>query len=176
MLLSPFTLADVAAVLAGDRDPETARRFGWSPEDASAEKVQAFVALCEERWHNADRVSWAVRRQNLTEAVGHAELNLGEEGRAKISYSTYPVERGRGLAARAVDLACAFAFDELGVARVQALTDADNLASRSVAAKAGFVTEGILRGRAEREGKRYDMVLHARLSTDPVPTFGPLPS
>ncbi len=58
MLLSPFTLADVAAVLAGDRDPETARRFGWSPEDASAEKVQAFVALCEERWHNADRVSW----------------------------------------------------------------------------------------------------------------------
>lgn len=174
LCLSAFALTDVPAILAGDRDPETARRLGWAPEDASAPKVQAFVALCQERWHNADRATWAVRQEQLPTALGSVELRLGDERRAKISYSTYPQARGRGLAARAVDLACFFAFEELGIARVQLLTDADNSASRAVATKAGFTTEGILRARGEREGKRYDMVLYSRLPTDPPPTFGTL--
>jgi RimJ/RimL family protein N-acetyltransferase len=174
LFLSPFTPADVPAMLVGDRDPETARRLGWAPEDPSAEKAQAYVAQCAERWRNADRVPWAVREQEQSIALGHVELNMGNERRARVSFSTYPPARGRGLAARAVDLVCVFAFDELCIARVQLLTDADNLASRAVAAKAGFAIEGILRDYAERGGKRHDTVLHSRLSTDPPPNFDPL--
>ena len=170
--LSAFTLADVPAMLTGDRDPETSRRFGWAPADASADKVRAHVASCEQRWREGDRVAWAVREAGRPAALGHVELNLGPEGRAKISYSTYPHARGRGLAARAVDLACAFAFEELGVARVELLAEADNLASRTVAAKAGFEIEGILRRHGERQGRRHDMVLYSRLSSDAPPSFG----
>lgn len=116
-----------------------------------------------------------MREAGRPAALGHVELNLGKEGRARVSYSTYPLARGRGLASRAVDLACAFAFEELGMARVELLAEADNVASRAVAAKAGFTTEGTLRRHGEREGERYDMVLHARLSSDPPPWFHPAP-
>ena len=171
LCLSAFTPADVPAILEGDRDPETARRLGWAPRDASAKKVRAFIALSGRRWAEGDRVTWAVRLADRPAALGHVELNIVDEGRAKISYSTYPSARGRGLAARAVDLACVFAFEQLGLARVQLLADADNLASRKVAAKAGFTAEGVLREHGEREGRRHDMVLYARLRSDPRPSF-----
>lgn len=176
LYLSVFTLADLRVVLEGDRDPETARRFGWVPEDASAEKVGGHIATCAQRWSKGERVTWAVRAAGSPAAMGHVELKLRDEGRARISYSTYPWARGRGLAARAADLACVFAFEELGVARVQLLTDADNLASHRVAVKAGFTIEGVLRQHGERDGQRHDMALYARLRSDPRPSFEPLTS
>ena len=106
LCLSVFTLADLPAILEGDRDPETERRFGWAPEDASADKVHEYLALSERRWTEADRVAWAVRLVGRAAALGHVELNLVDHRRAKISYSTYPWARGGGLAARAGDLAC----------------------------------------------------------------------
>ncbi len=86
-----------------------------------------------------------------------------------VSYTTFPVARGRGLAARAVDLACRFAFAHLGVHRVQLLADAENAASLRVAAKAGFTREGVLRDYESRDGEHRDMVMHSRLATDPDP-------
>ena len=86
----------------------------------------------------------------------------------------FPGRGARGLAARAVDIVCGFAFEKLRVARLQLLTDADNRASHRVAAKAGFTIEGVLREYGERDGKRHDMVLYARLRSDPRPSFEPL--
>ena len=96
--LSAFNLADLQAILEGDRDPETAHRFGWAPQDASAEKVRAHIALCAERWAEGERATWAMRRADRSAALGHVELNLVDHGRAKISDSTYPSARGRGRA------------------------------------------------------------------------------
>lgn len=171
LCLSAFTPADVPAILGGDRDPETARRLGWASQDSSAEKVRAHIAECERRWAKGDRVAWAVRLAGRPAALGHVELNIVDEGGAKMSYSTYPSARGRGLAARAVDLACVFAFERLGLARVLVLADADNVASRKVATKAGFTLEDVLREHGERGGRRHDMVLYARLYSDPRPSF-----
>ena len=177
LYLSVFTFADLPRVLQGDRDSETARRFGWAREDTSAEKVGAFIATCAQRWSEGERASWAVRGAgDSLAALGHVELRLRDEGRARISYSTFPWARGRGLAARAADIVCVFAFERLRVARLQLLTDADNVASRRVAAKAGFTVEGVLREYGERDGKRHDMVLYARLRSDPRPSFEPLNS
>jgi len=53
------------------------------------------------------------------------------------------------------------------------VSDADNRASRKVAVKAGFTTAGVLREHGEREGRRHDMVLYARLRSDPRPSFEP---
>lgn len=53
--------------------------------------------------------------------------------------------RGRGLALEAVAAITAFAFDTLGLRRVQALPDDENLASCRVAERAGYALEGVIR-------------------------------
>lgn len=63
----------------------------------------------------------------------------------EIGYLLWPQARGRGVITRAVCLLARWAFDALGIARLQILVDPDNHASLAVAERAGFTREGVSR-------------------------------
>jgi hypothetical protein len=65
-----------------------------------------------------------------------------QDGRANVSYVVFPFARRKGLASSAVRLATAWAFENLGVWAVVAVVDEQNVASRGVAEKAGFRSDG----------------------------------
>jgi RimJ/RimL family protein N-acetyltransferase len=166
VLLTAHTPADAEAHLAQE-DEEQARRFGWYPARSTMEHVLAAFA----RWQEAWNMGGATRALAMREVAGGAlaggcEIRLKDEGIAHLSYYTFPDFRRRGLAARAVRLACAYAFTELGVERAELYIEPDNAASRGVARRAGFTEEGLLRGQALFGTERRDMVLYARLATD----------
>ncbi|MET9495740.1 GNAT family N-acetyltransferase [Streptomyces sp. NPDC006552] len=69
--------------------------------------------------------------------LGEVMLRRAPEG-TEIGYAIGPAHRGQGLAARAVRVMAAYAFEELGVARVILELEAENAASVAVATKAGF--------------------------------------
>lgn len=79
----------------------------------------------------------------------------------EIGYWIAPWARGQGVATEAVALVAGWAYDELGLARLELLIDPDNTASRSVADRAGFLLEGTLRSRAVIRGDRRDMAIYA---------------
>jgi len=54
-------------------------------------------------------------------------------------------------------------FAELGVERMELYLEPDNLASRGVARKAGFVEEGVPRKQAKFGEERRDMLICSRL-------------
>jgi len=56
--------------------------------------------------------------------------------------------------------------EELGLERLQGLTDVDNLSAQRVMELAGFVREGILRGFDRCSTGRVDAVSYSRLNTD----------
>ena len=90
-----------------------------------------------------------------------------ELGRAEAGYWVAAPERGRGLAARGLALLCAFAFDELALARVEMAVEPRNAASRRVAQRAGFTSEGLLRSYMPVGGARRDMLMYSLLRDDP---------
>ena len=51
--------------------------------------------------------------------------------------------------------------------RVEASTDVDNVAEQRSLTKAGFTREGIARGSQFRGGAYHDLIVYARLRTDP---------
>jgi RimJ/RimL family protein N-acetyltransferase len=65
-----------------------------------------------------------------------------------------------------VNAVCAYAFGELGLARVEWQAIVGNEASRAVARRAGFRFEGVLRGRLDSRGVMSDTWIAARLATD----------
>ena len=76
-------------------------------------------------------------------------------------------DRGRGYAARATRLLCGYAFDELGLERLEAYVEPDNTASRRVVEAVGFVEEGLVRKRElTQHGERRDMILYRLLPDD----------
>lgn len=166
VVLDRLSPDDVAAHLAGE-DDEHARRFGWFPERSTEATVKAAIARWEADWRDdGDTRAFATRAVDTGALVGGCQLRFRGEGVMQISYWTFPRARGRGYARRAVVLACTFAFEDLGIARVEAIAEPDNLASRRVLERAGFVEEGILRDRGSFADGRRDMVLYSFLPDD----------
>ncbi|MCB5163807.1 GNAT family N-acetyltransferase [Streptomyces bambusae] len=71
------------------------------------------------------------------EALGEVMLRRSPEA-IEIGYAIGPANRGQGLAARAVKVMAAYAFEEWGVQQVVLEVEAENTASVSVATRAGF--------------------------------------
>ena len=69
--------------------------------------------------------------------VGGCEIRPNEDMTANLSYWTHPSHRNRGIATRAVSIACGVA-SHLGIKKLEVLADKDNTASMKVATNNGF--------------------------------------
>jgi RimJ/RimL family protein N-acetyltransferase len=85
---------------------------------------------------------------------------------AEIAYSAHPAARGAGIVARALRLIAPWAFQALGVDRLEARPDPDNVASQRTLANAGFTREGLERQSRAVHGVRRDMVCWSLLPGD----------
>lgn len=73
---------------------------------------------------------------------------------------------GNGWASSATTLAARYAFQELGLHRVEIFMSTANEASRRVAERVGAKYEGVLRGRLLLHGVHHDVHMFALLATD----------
>ncbi len=168
--LGPFRLEDANVMVHWDADPEMQR---WL--DFPTELPQGFNHLAHGEgvirrwwslWEAGTLAAFMVRDAQSGIPLGSCELRHIQAGEADISYSTIAEHRGRGVATRAVQLLCRWAFDELHLTRIRLETDVENQASRAVARKAGFQQTALLTGRCMVEryeplrGVRRDMVLY----------------
>jgi RimJ/RimL family protein N-acetyltransferase len=166
--LRPFVPDDLPALLAAFADPEIVR---WNPGPPQAELPDAAQAWLYRRndWSDRTHASWAVAGAGLglVGSVSVHRIDLDQQD-AEIGYWIAPCARGRGAAARAVDIAARFVFDHFGLRRIMILHAVDNPPSCGVATTAGFRLEGTLRqSHRYPDGLVHDEHLHARLSTDP---------
>lgn len=87
---------------------------------------------------------------------------------AELGYWVRSDLTGRGLATAAAQLVANYAFDTLGLHRLEIIMSVENLASRAVAERLGARREGMLRGRLYLEGQAHDAYLYSLLASDDV--------
>lgn len=138
-------LADAACHRRIALDPDAARFFGWTVDQARAlpdahyeEVVRQFMR----GWATGARLSLTIRRRSDDAGVGMVELRPRPGDEADVSYVVVPELRGRGVASRAVVGVLDWAARELGLRHAVIHCDVDNTASQRVAEKCGFVLEG----------------------------------
>ncbi|GAA5206180.1 GNAT family N-acetyltransferase [Streptomyces thinghirensis] len=86
--------------------------------------------------------------------LGEVMLRRAPEG-TEIGYAVGPAYRGQGLAARAVRVMAAYAFEQLGVEEVILELEAENTASVAVATKAGFSLLDVPLIEGDEKGRPY---------------------
>jgi RimJ/RimL family protein N-acetyltransferase len=154
---------DAEVVYEACQDPEIVRWIPAIPRPYTREDAVAFVTgqVGLGPHHFA-----IVEDERVAGAIG---LKMEEHATARIGYWVAAHARGRGLATEALHWLCRYALDELGAARLELITDPDNLASQRVATKAGFQREGVLRSHLPHpDGRRRDSVMFSRLPGDPA--------
>jgi RimJ/RimL family protein N-acetyltransferase len=157
-----FAPSDALVLREVDGDAEHRLRFdfpdGFVP---SLEHSESVIARWQEERIAGTRFAFAVRSVAGGELLGGCELRPLGNAAANLSYWTYPRHRRRGVASRAVALACDVARTELRLRVVQVAADPDNIGSRQVAARNGFKEFG------EQDGKvLYILDLHNRQGTN----------
>jgi RimJ/RimL family protein N-acetyltransferase len=164
--LRPWRDSDVPAKFAAFSDP-VVQRFSWPGVEPSTE-ADAWAQHREhlEAWQDGTGAEFACTEPDDDNALlGGASVHDIEldQGRASVGYWVAAHARGRGVATHAVRLLAAWAFDELGLARLQLTCGPDNVASQRVAERCGFTREALLRSLFPFKGGRRDSVVYGLL-------------
>ncbi|MEV6599767.1 GNAT family protein [Actinoplanes sp. NPDC051346] len=145
-------------VWAGFRDPR-ARRRRWEKDGYVGADSSALAVVGDDPELGPDTV--------LGIASWEAKDRGGPPGGCyEIGLALLPEYRGRGLGTAAQReivrhlLDCTLAF------RLEAQTDADNIAEQLALERVGFRREGVLRGARFREGEWRDMLMYGLLRPD----------
>jgi RimJ/RimL family protein N-acetyltransferase len=100
-------------------------------------------------------VDW--RRQPSTPGAYYWEIGM----------ALLPEARGHGYGTQALRLLARYLFAHTTAHRLEATTEAGNVAARRMVEKAGYTQEGVLREVGWRDGAWRDGVIHSLLRTDP---------
>lgn len=169
--LRPWEPADIPAIAEACREAEIARWLDLIPQPYSVDDARWYVEHCEQGWREGTSSNFAVVEVSSGRVVGSAGARHlePEQGVTEVGYWVRAEARGHGYAARALRLLSDWLLEDPGIARVQLRADSENLASRRVAERAGYVEEGTLRSARfnARLGGRRDFVLYSRLPSDP---------
>ena len=165
VVLRPWRLEDAPAVTAACQDAEIARWLAFVPEPYTEEDARFYIEDCLRS--GEDRVPFAITDADTGGVIGSIEMRVNRMLTGHIGYWLAAEARGRGLTAEALLALSRWGFEELGLGRVELVTDPDNVASQRVAEKAGFTREGIQRSiLINRDGSRRDGVMFSLLPAD----------
>jgi RimJ/RimL family protein N-acetyltransferase len=166
--LRPWRDDDVDAVVQACQDSEI-QRWTQVPVPYRREDAEGFVgAMTASTWAGGGAL-FAVEPRDGGPLIGSIGLFPPRDGFAEAGYWTAPGGRRQGYTAEALRVLSRWAFDAVGLRRVELVVDPDNWGSRRVAERAGFRAEGTIRQRFLHRGRPSDVVLYALVATDPRP-------
>jgi len=168
--LRPLQMDDAAAMYAAVRESlaELTPWMSWAHEGYEEREAREWIRVARERWEDNAYFGFTITDAGDGAFLGGCSLshihpiyrfcNLG--------YWVRTSRRGRGIAGQAARLAARFAFEKLGLVRVEIVIAAGNEVSCRVAEKIGAHREGILRNRMIVHNTIYDAAMYSLLPSD----------
>lgn len=165
----PVEPRDLEAVVAACQDPDI-QRWTTVPSPYGPEDAERFLRISQEGLATGEHVVCVITDDADTELLGAVGFSLDRADLVgQVGYWVAPEARRRGAATRAVRLLCRWAFEELGLGRMELYAAVENPASNAVARACGFQHEGTRRaggisGHAgDPDRPRIDMNLYGLL-------------
>jgi RimJ/RimL family protein N-acetyltransferase len=167
ILLRWFQRKDASALVEICRDPEIPR-WTYMPENMDVRGARAWIDRREQARRFGRTATFAVIDREEDRLAGQCGIGIDRSRNAgEAFYWIAGYARRRGFATGALLLVVRYAFETLGLERVELKIDPANEASQGVARAAGFIYEGTLRSDQPFKGGRMDSQMWSRLPTDP---------
>lgn len=164
--LRPATLDDMRHLVRWFNTPDI-RHWLHASERPEA-TLEAVTDRFLRNWDDSSGVLWIIETLDGAPIGNLRLLDIDpHHRRCELAISIGEIAYlGRGYGTDAIQQSLQFAFNQLGLRRVDLFTDADNERGIRCYEKCGFVREGLLRERRLRYGSPVDMVVMGVLMED----------
>jgi ribosomal-protein-serine acetyltransferase len=163
--LRPLVPADESEAYAAvaESQPHLMRWLDWATQNYSREDMRSYIASSRNAWAHETAFPFGIFDNASGHVIGTIAVNhiIRVNRAANIGYWVRSSRLRQGVATSAVRLAAQFAFEQLGLSRLEIACLPDNFASRGVAEKAGAQFEAIARNRIIYRGDALDAALYS---------------
>ena len=175
--LRPFEDSDANALFALHSNAYVLRYWD-APPWSERLRAEQFITTCRQIAEAGTGTRLAVDRVSNGAFIGWGSLTRGnpDYSSASMGYCFDDATWGHGYATEAARALLQWAFDALGMNRVQAETDTRNAASARVLEKLGFVREGTLREDCVVNGEVSDSWVYGLIRKQWQPSLDPVPA
>ncbi len=165
LVLDRLTMADVPEVTRWLSSESVCRNLLHLPHRPPEEYEEMIRRVTEQYDAAEDYFQWAVRENGV--CIGRMSLVVNRRHQSgTVAYFLAETAWGKGYMTEILTRVIDFAFDELGLNRIEADHFAENPASGRVMEKSGMKKEGYARQKYCKEGVFHDAVLYAILKSD----------
>lgn len=176
VVLRPFRLQDAEETFAAVREslPKLKPWMSWAHDDYSYNETREFIRITRARWQEGNLFAFVITDAESGLVLGGCSLSHIHPvyHLCNLGYWVRSSRHGQGIAGRATQLAARYAFEQVGLIRVEIVIALQNQASIHVAEKVGAHYEGILRNRMVVGKDVYDARMYSLIPQD----FGLAPS
>ena len=170
VLLRPFRLEDAQETFTAVRESLTDLKpwMSWAYDDYSLKDTKEFIRITRACWPEGTLFAFAITDAKNGLILGGCSLSHVHPvyHMCNLGYWVRSSRRGRGIAGRAALLAARYAFEKVGLVRVEIVVALENKASVRVAEKVGAHYEGILRNRMVVGTDLYDAHMYSLIPQD----------
>jgi ribosomal-protein-serine acetyltransferase len=160
---APSLCAAVTASL-----PELCDWMPWCRADYSLVDAQSWISFTEDAWANRSEFPFGVFDRATGQVIGGVGINqINKTFRfGNLGYWVSKPYLKHGVATFAAKQAALFAFEELGLTRLEIVTTSRNYASQRVAERLGAVRECVARNRLYFHEQLLDAVVYSLIPGD----------
>ncbi len=141
----------------------------WMPnlhDNYSLEDAGSFIRNCLDRFAHGKDFSFGIWCENILAGVVSLKSVDSVNRVASLAYFLGASSQGKGLVTTSCRVLLDYAFDELGLHRVDILCAPENAKSRAVPERLGFKEEGIFREVQWLHTRFVDLVLYGMLESE----------
>ncbi|WP_181350390.1 GNAT family N-acetyltransferase [Thalassobacillus sp. CUG 92003] len=147
--------------------PEVTQYYGMD-KLTSIDQASEIIDSFSRNFSQSTAVHWGMVKKSDETFIGTVGLNNLKlwSKKAEIGFELHPREWRKGYTSEAVTAVLRFAFDELQLYRIGAVTFPENIASKALLSGLGFQEEGLLRGYIYQGNACHDAAVFSVLSPE----------
>jgi len=170
VLLRPFHLEDAPETFTAIHESLSDLKpwMSWAYDDYSFNDTREFIRITRARWQEGTLYAFAIIDAKSGLVLGGCSLSHIHPvyHLCNLGYWVRSSKHGRGIAGRATLLVARYAFEKIGLVRVEIVIAPANAASIRVAEKVGAHYEGVLRNRMVVGSEVQDARMYSLIPQD----------
>lgn len=167
-ILREQTLEDTEAFFRYYTHPEVGQYILASKPTTLLEASKE-VQYCRNLFYSKQGIYWTIAKKSNNEMIGAVGLYMNNmHQRAEITYDLSRDHWRQGIMLKTIRAIVAYAFAQMALQRIEAVTRPENVASMALLEKAGFQREGTLRQYRYYNNQTWDIEMFAITPKDIV--------